>query len=177
MALSEYDIVYKSQKAIKGSFLAEQLAHHPLGDYQPLLHEFLDEHIMLVDEIGLKVESDEWKLWFDGASNLLENRIGTILASLEGQYFPFSARLGFDCTSNMVEYEACALGIMMAIEHQVKTLMVFGDSVLVIYQLCKEWEMRDAKLIPYHNHIMEISEHFNKITFLHVPRPCCPCSK
>ncbi|RDX70506.1 putative protein K02A2.6, partial [Mucuna pruriens] len=51
-----------SQKAIKGSTLVEQLAHHPLGDYQPLLHEFLDEHIMLVDEIGLMAELDEWKL-------------------------------------------------------------------------------------------------------------------
>ncbi|RDY10554.1 hypothetical protein CR513_04925, partial [Mucuna pruriens] len=29
-ALSKYDIIYKSQKAIKGSALAEKLAHHPL---------------------------------------------------------------------------------------------------------------------------------------------------
>ncbi|RDX85759.1 hypothetical protein CR513_32998, partial [Mucuna pruriens] len=106
MALSEYDIVYKSQKAIKGSTLAEQLAHYPLGEYHLLLHEFLDEHIMSVDEIGLTAESDKWKLWFDGASNLLGNGIGAILASLEGQYFPFSARLGFDCTNNMSEYIA-----------------------------------------------------------------------
>ncbi|RDX93008.1 hypothetical protein CR513_24787, partial [Mucuna pruriens] len=84
MALSEYDIVYKSQKAIKGSTLAEQLAHYPLGEYQPLLHEFPDEYIMSVDEIGLKTESDKWRLWFDGASNLLGNGIGAILASPEG---------------------------------------------------------------------------------------------
>ncbi|RDX77093.1 hypothetical protein CR513_42837, partial [Mucuna pruriens] len=32
MALSEYDIIYVSQKAIKGSALAEQLAYHPLTD-------------------------------------------------------------------------------------------------------------------------------------------------
>ncbi|RDX79148.1 hypothetical protein CR513_40461, partial [Mucuna pruriens] len=61
MALSEYDIVYKSQKAIKGSALLEQLANHPLGNYQLLLHEFPDEHIMSIDEIGLTVESDEWQ--------------------------------------------------------------------------------------------------------------------
>ncbi|RDX99192.1 hypothetical protein CR513_17775, partial [Mucuna pruriens] len=29
MALSEYDILYVSQRAIKGSALAEQLAYHP----------------------------------------------------------------------------------------------------------------------------------------------------
>ncbi|RDY06881.1 Retrovirus-related Pol polyprotein from transposon 17.6, partial [Mucuna pruriens] len=44
---------------------------------------------------------------------------------------------------NMVEYEACAMGIIMAIEHQVKQLKVFGDSALVIYQLRREWETRD----------------------------------
>ncbi|RDX79147.1 hypothetical protein CR513_40460, partial [Mucuna pruriens] len=64
----------------------------------------------------------------------------------------------------MVEYEACAMGITMAIEHQDKTLRVFSDSALVIYQL------RALKLIPYRNHIMEISEFFDKITFHYVPR-------
>ncbi|RDX65113.1 hypothetical protein CR513_56247, partial [Mucuna pruriens] len=117
--------------------LAEQLAHYPLSDYQSLLHAFLDEHIMLVEETRSEAESVGWKLWFDRASNLLGNGIGAVLASLEGQCFLFSARLGFDCT-NMAEYEACAMGIMMAIKHQVKELKVFDDSTLVIYQLHEE---------------------------------------
>ncbi|RDY04173.1 hypothetical protein CR513_12153, partial [Mucuna pruriens] len=57
----------------------------------------------------------------------------------------------------MVEYEACAMGIPMAIEHQISKLKVFGDSTLVIYQLYGEWETRDAKLVPYHAHIMTLS--------------------
>ncbi|RDX66414.1 putative protein K02A2.6, partial [Mucuna pruriens] len=115
--------------------LGQQLAHHPLDDYQPLLHEFPDEHIMVVEGVRSKSDPARWKLWFDGASNLLGNGIGVVLASLEGQCFPFSAKLSFDCTNYMAEYEACAMGITMAIEHQVKTLRVFGDSTLVIYQL------------------------------------------
>ncbi|RDX67933.1 hypothetical protein CR513_53134, partial [Mucuna pruriens] len=62
MALLECDIVYISQKVIKGSALAEQLAHHPLSDYQPLLHEFPDKHIMAVEEIKSKSKTAEWKL-------------------------------------------------------------------------------------------------------------------
>ncbi|RDX90050.1 Retrovirus-related Pol polyprotein from transposon 17.6, partial [Mucuna pruriens] len=123
------------QKAIRGSVLAEQLAHHPLSDYQSLLHEFLDEHIMTMGETKLELDSAGWKLLFDGASNLLGNGIRAVLASQDGQCFPFSTRLGFDCTNNMAKYEACAMGIMMALEHQVKELKVFGDSALVIYQL------------------------------------------
>ncbi|RDX78145.1 Retrovirus-related Pol polyprotein from transposon 17.6, partial [Mucuna pruriens] len=85
MALLEYDIINKSQKAIKGSTLAEQLAHHPLEDYQSLLHKFHDEHIMSVEgETGFEAKSGEWKLWFDEASNLLGNGIGAVLVSPKG---------------------------------------------------------------------------------------------
>ncbi|RDX84625.1 Retrovirus-related Pol polyprotein from transposon 17.6, partial [Mucuna pruriens] len=166
MTLSEYNIMYMSQKAIKGSTLAEHLSYHPISDYQLILHEFPDEHIMTIVEIEL--ESNEWKMWFDGASNLLGNGIGAVLASPKDQCFPFSARLGFYCINNMVEYEACAMGIMMALEHQVKKLKIFGDSALVIYQLRGEWETRDTKLIPYHNHVKEMIDLFHKITFHHI---------
>ncbi|RDX89964.1 hypothetical protein CR513_28217, partial [Mucuna pruriens] len=117
-----------------------------------------------------EIDPGKWKLWFNEASNLLENGIGAVLASLKGQYFPFLARLGFDCTNNMAEYKACAMGITMAIEHQISKHKVFGDSVLVIYQLRGECETRDAKLIPYHAHIMALSEHFDEISFHYVPR-------
>ncbi|RDX63522.1 hypothetical protein CR513_58047, partial [Mucuna pruriens] len=150
MALSKYDIVYTSQKDVKRSALAEQLAYHPLNEYHPLSHEFPDKHMMVAEKDEPEAELDEWKLWFDGASNLLENEIGAVLASSKGQYFPFSARLGFDYTNNMAEYEACAMGITMAIEHQISKLKVFDDSALVIYQLREEWETRNAKRVPYH---------------------------
>ncbi|RDX63077.1 hypothetical protein CR513_58534, partial [Mucuna pruriens] len=98
------------------------------------------------------------------------NGIGAILASPKGQCFPFLAKLGFDYTNNMAKYKAYTMGITMAIEHQVKVLRVVNDSTLVIYQVHGKWETCDAKLIPYHNYVMEMSEQFNKITFHYVPR-------
>ncbi|RDX88891.1 Retrovirus-related Pol polyprotein from transposon 17.6, partial [Mucuna pruriens] len=92
MALTEFDIVYTTQKAIKGRVVADHLAYHPLPDYQPLSHEFPDEDIMTIS--GAKTHQDEWLMWFDGASNVL------------AMCFPFSARLGFNYTNNMAEYEA-----------------------------------------------------------------------
>ncbi|RDX87608.1 Retrovirus-related Pol polyprotein from transposon 17.6, partial [Mucuna pruriens] len=169
MALFEYGIVYVSQKVVKGSALAEHLAYHPLTDPQPLFHEFLDEHIMTTTGSDLQPK-DGWMMWFDGASNLLGNGIGVILTSPEDHYFPFSAKLRFDCTNNMAKYKACTMGLLMALEHQVKRLKVFGDSTLVIYQLREEWETQDPKLIPYHNHVKEIMEAFDEVTFHHVRR-------
>jgi len=36
MLLSEYDILYVTQKAIKGSALADYLAYQPIEDYQSM---------------------------------------------------------------------------------------------------------------------------------------------
>ena len=46
MLLSEYDIEYRAQKAIKGSILVDHLAHQPIEDYQSVQYDFLDEEIL-----------------------------------------------------------------------------------------------------------------------------------
>ncbi|RDX77125.1 rnhA, partial [Mucuna pruriens] len=164
MALFEYDILYVSQTTIKGSTLPEQLAYHPVTDSQPLSYEFPDEHIVAA-AVDMARPDNEWIMWFDGASNIVGNGIRVVLISPSDQCFPFAAKLGFDCTNNMAEYEACTMGLLMALEYQ-----VFGDSALVIYQLRREWETRDTNLIPYHDHVREIMTTFDAITFCHVPR-------
>ena len=70
----------------------------------------------------------------------------------------------------MAEYEACALGVQVAIDFNVKLLKVYGDSTLVIHQLRGEWETRDHKLIPYQAYIKELDGFFHEISFHHVPR-------
>ena len=46
MLLSEYDIEYRSQKAIKGSVLADHLAHQPIEDYQSVQYDFPNEEVL-----------------------------------------------------------------------------------------------------------------------------------
>ena len=50
MILTEYDIQYTTQKEIKGSVLADHLAHQAVDEYQPMNFEFPDENIMLVTD-------------------------------------------------------------------------------------------------------------------------------
>ena len=145
----EFDIVYVTQKAIKGSVLADYLAQQPINDYQPMHPEFSDEDIMTLFEEVDDEDRDKWIVWFDSASNALGHGVGVVLLTPNDQCIPFIARLGFGYTNNMTEYEACALGIQAAIDFKVKLLKVYGDSALVIHQLRGEWETRDHKLIPY----------------------------
>ncbi|KAA3460987.1 RNA-directed DNA polymerase (Reverse transcriptase), Ribonuclease H-like protein [Gossypium australe] len=166
--LSEFDIVYVNQKAIKESAIADFLASRALEDYEPLDFNFPNEDLMYV--AATEEEGHPWKLNFDGASNAVGNGIGAVLVSPNGDHYPLTSKLDFDCTNNMAEYEACILGIRAAIERKIGTLEVYGDSALVIYQLKGEWETRDPKLISYRRLVLELIKEFDNITFCYLPR-------
>ncbi|KAA3483835.1 RNA-directed DNA polymerase (Reverse transcriptase), Ribonuclease H [Gossypium australe] len=122
-------------------------------------------------KIGLpRRRLDLWKLSFDGASNALGHGIGAVLVSPEGNHYPFTARLNFFCTNNIAEYEACIMGLRAAIERDIKILKVSGDSALVIYQIRGYWEVRDSKLVKYHNLVVELVREFEEVTFNYFPR-------
>ena len=107
---------------------------------------------------------------FDGASNALGNGIGVVIISPKGFHTPFTSRLCFDCTNNMVEYEACILGLKAAINLRIKFLNVFGDSALVISQIKGDWNMKHLNLISYKEHVLTLLPHFEEVTFEHFPR-------
>ena len=50
-------------------------------------------------------------MYFDGASNVLGRGVGAVLMSPKRNHYPFTAKLSFDCTNNVAEYEACVLGL------------------------------------------------------------------
>ena len=106
---------------------------------------------------------------FDGASNALGNGIGSVIISLEGCHTPFTARLCFNCTNNMAEYEACIMGLKAAIDLRIKSLDVFGDSALVISQIKGEWDTKHPNLIPYKEYVLTLLPHFEEVTFEHFP--------
>ena len=122
MILTEYDIQYTTQKAIKGSVLADHLAHQDVEDYQSMKFKFSDEDIMELDNCEEirpydgPEQGSRWTLFFDGASNALGNGIRVVLISPEGCHTPFTARLCFNCMNNMAEYEACIFGLKAAID-------------------------------------------------------------
>ncbi|XP_039684984.1 uncharacterized protein [Medicago truncatula] len=178
MLLSEYDIEYRTQKAIKGSILADHLAHQPIEDYQPIKFDFPDEEIMYLkmkdcDEPLLGEGPDpesKWGLIFDGAVNAYGSGIGAIIVTPKDTHIPFMARLTFDCTNNMAEYEACIMGIEEAIDLRIKNLDIYGDSALVINQITGEWETRHPGLVPYKDYARRLLTFFNKVELHHIPR-------
>ena len=103
---------------------------------EPIDFDFPNKDLMTISHV--EEESSKktcWKLYFDEASNALGHGIGAVLIISEGEYYPFTARLDFNCTNNVTEYEACAIGLQATIDKGVKELEVYSDVALVIYQL------------------------------------------
>ncbi|XP_019233789.1 PREDICTED: uncharacterized protein LOC109214333, partial [Nicotiana attenuata] len=166
----QYELPAENKKAIKTGepdemALADHLAENPVdNEYMPLSTYFPDEE---VNSIGEVVPDDHpvWKMYFDGAVNIKGVGIGAILISPIGHHYPATARLRFFCTNNTAEYEACIMGLKMAIDLDVHELLVMGDSDLLIRQAQGEWETRDIKLIPYRQCMQDLSKRFKSIEF------------
>ena len=101
-------------------------------------------------------------MYFDGALNAIGRGVRAVLISPEGNHCPFTAKLNFDCTNNVAEYEGCVMGLQAVREKKIKKLTVYSDSALVICQLNGEWETRDSKLVPYQEFIKGLIERFER---------------
>ncbi|GKV24309.1 hypothetical protein SLEP1_g33936 [Rubroshorea leprosula] len=76
MLLFEFDIVYTTQKSIKGQAIVNHSAKHAMKDYEPIEWDFPNQDILAMEA---EFDSDNWKLFFDGAVNQLGCGLGAIL--------------------------------------------------------------------------------------------------
>ena len=80
-----------------------------------------------------------WRMYFDGVANHSGYGISVLLISLHGDHIPISVRLIFSdrhlATNNIVEYEACILGLKTTLELEIRQIEVFGDSNLLLRQI------------------------------------------
>ncbi|XP_070040672.1 uncharacterized protein [Nicotiana tomentosiformis] len=168
--LSEFDIIYVTQNALKGKALADHLVENSVdGEYKPLKRYFPDEEVSFVGE-DITMAYDGWRMLFDGAANFKGVGIRAVLVLETGQHYLVSTKLRFPCTNNMAEYEACILGLRLAIDMNVHELLVIGDSDLLVHQVLGECATKNTKIFPYLHCVQELIKRFTKIEFKHVQR-------
>lgn len=138
-------------------------------DYESLTTYFPDEEVLFTEEdIGESYPG--WRMFFDGAANFKGVGIGALLISELGNHYAVLAKIRFPCTNDMAEYEACILGIRMAVDMNIKELLVIGDSDLLIHRVQGEWTTKNLKILPYLHCVKELCKKFTKIEFKHIPR-------
>ncbi|XP_020598499.1 uncharacterized protein LOC110038079 [Phalaenopsis equestris] len=173
MILSQFDISYVPQRAVKGQALAEFLAAHPIPADSPLNDDFPDEHLMVID-------APEWEMYFDGASSLKEgppgslpkvqSGIGLIFVSPEGGILRYSYSLAEPCTNNAAEYEGLILGLELAIQMGITRIKIYGDSQLIISQILGTYRVLKPELLAYHEKAMTMLKLIPEVTLIRIPR-------
>ena len=125
--------------------------------------DFLDE------EIAGVISLSGWHMYFDDAANHFGYGIGVLLISPHGDHIPRSVRLSFSdrylATNNIVEYEACILGLETALEFGIRGMEIFSDSNIVIRHIQGGWKTIDAKLRPYHAYLELLIRRFDDLSY------------
>jgi hypothetical protein len=73
-----------------------------------------------------------WSLYFDGSKSKEGVGAGCVLIDPTGNKTFIACRLEFECTNHTVEYEALLQGLKKSLDMDVKNLIVFGDSEIVV---------------------------------------------
>ena len=132
--LSEFDIKYQPRHAIKAQALAN----------------FIAEFTLSYDDLEV-MEDKKWIIHVDGSSTQHAGGIGVVLQSPEGDRFKHKVRLQYQTTNNEVEYEALLKGLELAKSVEDKSILILGDSQLVMGQINGTCEAKEERMKKYYN--------------------------
>ncbi|XP_071929677.1 uncharacterized protein [Coffea arabica] len=70
----------------------------------------------------------------------------------------------------MAEYEVYIFGLKMTLNMEIKDLIAFSDSDLLVHQTLKQWVTRDSKIMLYHYNLLSLASKFRNLELRHIPR-------
>jgi ribonuclease HI len=111
-----------------------------------------------------------WRMYFDGSLELQGAGAGILFIAPRGEQLKYALQLLFSASNNTAEYEALIHGLNIAISLGIKRLMVYGDSLVVISQINKEWECSNDAMGKYCTAVRKLEDKFEGLEFHHVER-------
>ena len=149
--LSEFDIRYQPRHAIKAQALADFIA------------EFTPNH-------NETENSKRWVVHVDGSTTRHAGGIGVVLQSPEGDKLKYKVRLQYQTTNNEVEYKALFKGLELAKSLEAKSILVLGDSQLIMGQVNGIYEAKEERMRKYLSRVMRLRKIFEEVDFVQIPR-------
>jgi len=112
------------------------------------------------------------KLQFDGGSrgNPGISGAGAVLYHEDREIWSGSFFVGENATNNYAEYAGLIAGLMQAVDLQITHLVVEGDSLLVINQLCGLYTCRSPNLRALYTQAKQLEAQFTSVSYTHVLR-------
>uniref|UniRef100_I1R2Q1 RNase H type-1 domain-containing protein n=1 Tax=Oryza glaberrima TaxID=4538 RepID=I1R2Q1_ORYGL len=151
--LSPFDLHFVARIAVKSQVLAD----------------FVAEWIPAFAPEPEPVEQP-WVMYSDGLWSHKGVGVAAVLTSPNGVPIRYAARLQFDTTNNVAEYEAILLGLRKAKALGIRRLLIRTDSKLVASHVDKSFEAKEEGMKRYLDAVRSMEKCFIGPTVEHLPR-------
>ena len=109
-------------------------------------------------------------MYFNGSLKLDGGGACVLFISPKGEQLKYVLQILFEVSNNEAECEALLHGLRMAISLEIKRLLVFGDSKLVVQQVNKEWDINNKRMDDYIAEVRKLENKFARLEIHHVIR-------
>jgi ribonuclease HI len=111
-----------------------------------------------------------WTMYFDGSLKLQGAGAGILFIAPRGEQLKYALQLLFPASNNAAEYEALVHELSIAVSLGIKKLMVYGDSLVAISQINKDWDCSTDSMGKYCAAVRKLEDKFEGLEFHHMER-------
>ena len=115
-------------------------------------------------------DNKRWVIHVDGSSTQHAGGIGVVLQSPEGDKLKYKLYLQYQLTNNEVEYEALLKRLKLAKSVEVRSILILGDSQLVMGQVNGTYEAKERWMKKYLEKVLLLVKKFKEANFVQIPR-------
>ena len=128
--------------------------------------DFIAEFTPNYDDLDEMENSKKWIVHVDGSSTHHVRGICVVLQSPEGDKLKHKVRLQYQTTNNEVEYEILLKGLELAKSVEAMSILVLGDSQLIMGQANWTYEAKEERMRKYLNRVMCFRKRFEEADFV-----------
>jgi ribonuclease HI len=152
--LNEFTIDFVHRSSIQSQALGDFIA-----DWMPGAHEE-----------GCTTDTKAWIVFCDGSWGTFGAGAAAILISPSKIKTFYAARLEFNCTNNIVEYEAFLLGLQKLRAMGIRREVLKSNSQVITRHVDKSNKARDPKLEKYLDTVQKMEASFEGFSVKNIPR-------
>jgi ribonuclease HI len=109
-------------------------------------------------------------MYFDGSLKLGDGGAGVLFINPRGEWFKYMFQILFKISNNEAKYEALLHRLRLAVSLGIKRLLIYCDSLLVVQQVKKEWDVNKDTMDVYVMKIHKLENKFLGLEIHHVIR-------
>jgi ribonuclease HI len=113
---------------------------------------------------------EHWTIYFDGSLKLDGSGARVLFISPRGEQVNYVLQILWEVSNNEAEYEALLHRLRLAISLDIKRLLIYGASLLVIQQVNKEWDCNKETMDAYVQEVHKLENKFSGLEVYHVVR-------